>query len=199
MEHLFKSIKRLERRKKEEYVFTNNGVAKQAKFLTTVKDWVHDELEVKLEAEFGQLSKSLKDVITAGEKLLSDRFHLLKIADRYGWEAVTEFTEIELARNEVEEKKLRKIMKTSELKRAKAREIKSREGRRPYFQATGGYRAVSPNNMYDSCVVKAAHGEGESLEDFFSVADISDKAYEDDDGEPPWHINENDDMTSDEE
>ena len=174
-------LQRLERQRKHNYVFTNNGVAKQAKFITTVEDWVRDELQVKLEAEIGHLPKSLKDVISAGEKLLSDRFHLLKIADRYGWEAVTEFTEIELARNEVEEKKLRKIMKISELKRAKAREIKSKGGRRPYFQATGGYRVVSPNNMYDSCAVKAAHGEGESSEDSFSVADIPDKHYEDDD------------------
>ena len=86
---------------------------------------MHDELQGKLEAEYGQLPKSLKDVISAGEKLLSERFHLLKIADHYGWGAVTEFIEVELARNEVEEKKLKKIMKASELKRAKAREIVS--------------------------------------------------------------------------
>ena len=114
MAQLFKSVKRLERHKKDEYVFTNNGVAKQAKFITTVEDWVHDELQAKLEAEYGQLPKSLKDVISAGEKLLSERFHLLKIADRYGWGAVTEFTEVELARNEVEEKKLKKIMRQNQ-------------------------------------------------------------------------------------
>ena len=98
-------------------MFTNNGVAKQAKFLTTVQDWMHEELQMKLEAEYGRLPSSLKDVISAGENLLSERLHLLKIADRYGWAAVTEFTEVELARNEVEEKKLKKIMKDSELKR----------------------------------------------------------------------------------
>ena len=38
-------------------------------------------------------------------------YHLLKIADRYGWGAVSEFTEVELARNKVEEEKLKKFMK----------------------------------------------------------------------------------------
>ena len=62
-------LQRLERQKKDDYVFTNNGVAKQAKFITRVEDWVRDELQAKLEAEYGQLPKSLKDVISAGEKL----------------------------------------------------------------------------------------------------------------------------------
>ena len=111
MEKLFKRVQRLERHEKYEYVFTNNGVARQAKFITTVAEWVHDELQPKLEAEYGQLPKSLKEVISVGDKLLSERFHLLKIADRYGWGAVSEFTEVELARNKVEEKKLKKFMK----------------------------------------------------------------------------------------
>ena len=105
---MFKRVQRLERHEKYEYVFTNNGVARQAKFITTVAEWVHDELQPKLEAEYGQLPKSLKEVISVGDKLLSERFHLLKIADRYGWGAVSEFTEVELARNKVEEKKFMK-------------------------------------------------------------------------------------------
>ena len=111
MKQLYKRVQRLERQEKYEYVFTNNGIAKQAKFITTVVDWVYDELQPKLEAEYGQLPKALKEVISAGDKLLSERFHLLKIADRYGWGAVLEFTEVELARNKVEEKKLKKFMK----------------------------------------------------------------------------------------
>ena len=85
-------------------------------------------------------------MISAGENLLSERLLLLKIADRHGWGTVTEFTEVELARNEVEENKLKKIMKDSELKRAKAREVKLKGVRKPYYQVTGGYRADSPNN-----------------------------------------------------
>ena len=156
MAQLFKSVKRLERHKKDEFVFTNNGVAKQAKFLTTVQDWMHEELQMKLEAKYGQLPSSLKDVISAGENLLTERLHLLKIAYQYGWGAVTEFTEVELARNEVEEKKLKKIMKDSELKRAKAREVKLKGVRKPYYQVTGVYRADSPNNRYDICVERPA-------------------------------------------
>ena len=75
MAQLFKSVKRLERHKKDVFVFTNNGVAKQAKFLTTVQDWMHEELQMKLEAEYGQLPSLLKDVISSGENLLSERLH----------------------------------------------------------------------------------------------------------------------------
>ena len=53
--------------------------------------------------------------------------------------------------------------------------------------------------MHDSCAVKAAYGEGDSLENSFSVADIPDKTYDDNDGEPPWHISDNIDITSDDE
>ena len=109
MAQLFMSVKRLKRHKKGNYKFTNIGVAKQAKFITTMEDWVHDELQVRLGAEYRQLLNSLKDIISSYEKLLSERFHS-KIADQYGWAALTEFTQVELARNEVAEKKLKKMM-----------------------------------------------------------------------------------------
>ena len=99
MNTLAKSVKSLERHTKDEYVFKTTGVSKQATFIVSVEDWVHDELKAKLEAEYGSLPNTVKEVISAGEKLLSDRFHLLKIADKWGWPAVSEFTEVELFRN----------------------------------------------------------------------------------------------------
>ena len=86
-----------------------------------MEGWLEDNLRIKLEAEVGFLSAGLQDAIKAGEKLLGDRFHLLKIADLYGWDAVEEFTATGLARNEMEEKKLKKIVKQNELKQEKVK------------------------------------------------------------------------------
>ena len=129
MNTLAKSVKRLERHTKDEYVFKTTGVSKQATFIVSVEDWVHNELKAKLEAEYGLLPNTVKEVISAGEKLLSDRFHLLKIADKWGWPAVKEFSEVELARNEQEAKKIKKIMKANEARIGKAREAE-RKGRK---------------------------------------------------------------------
>ena len=93
------SVRRLQRQKKDEYVFKATGVSKQATFIVSVEDWVPDELKAKLEAKYGLLPNTVKEVISAGEFFLSDRFHLLKIADKWSWSAVEEFTEVELARN----------------------------------------------------------------------------------------------------
>jgi hypothetical protein len=46
-------------------------------------------------------------MITTGESLL-------KIADKWGWSAVTELTSTDLARSEAEEKKLEKVAKAQE-------------------------------------------------------------------------------------
>ena len=47
----------------------------------------------------------------SGEEKLNERTHLLKIADKYGWESAKEFVSEDLARDEKEEKKLQKIRK----------------------------------------------------------------------------------------
>ena len=105
------TVKRLERKQKEVYEFKNPGLAKQAVFLQKVgwMDWMEDSLKTKLEEKLGPAPPDLLQVITTGESLLEDRLHLLKIADTYGWSAVAEFTATDLARDEAEEKKLKKI------------------------------------------------------------------------------------------
>ena len=45
----------------------------------------------------------------SGEEKLNERTHLLKIADKYGWDSAKEFVSEDLARDEKEEKKLQKI------------------------------------------------------------------------------------------
>ena len=124
VQDLTTTVKRLERKQKEEYEFKNTGLAKQADFLRKMSDWMEDGLRVKLEEELGPVPQNLLQVISAGESLLEDRLHLLKIADTYGWSAVAEFTATDLARDEAEEKKLKKIAKEKEAKQAKLNERK---------------------------------------------------------------------------
>ena len=115
MESVKKQLKKLERKKKdEEYQYKTEGVKKQATFVTSVADWVQDDLKTVLESEYGPLPDRVVTVINAGESAIQERLHLLKIADSYGWGAVSEFTSIELARNDAEERKLKKIIKKNE-------------------------------------------------------------------------------------
>ena len=89
------TVKRLERKQREDYEFKNLGLAKQADFLLDGRQFKRQAAEEKL----GPAPPDLLQVITAGESLLEDRLHLLKTADAYGWPAVDEFTATDLARH----------------------------------------------------------------------------------------------------
>ena len=54
---------------------------------------------------------------SAGVKHVHDRIHLLRIADKFGWEGANDFVGDELARDKKEEKKLKGIRKEFETKR----------------------------------------------------------------------------------
>ena len=128
------TVKKLERQQQlGAHTFTNSGIEKQAEFIREVGNWVEDSLKTKLEAELGEVPKELKKVVETGEKLLAERLHLLRIADRFGWSAVQEFTSIELARTDSEEKKLKKIMKSNEAKLEKQREAKKFKPKHSFF------------------------------------------------------------------
>ena len=76
----------------------------QAAFNGQIQDWISEDLRTKLEDYFeGRIPTSLESTIKAGEQQLSERKHLLKIADSYGWQSAREFMSEELARNEKEE------------------------------------------------------------------------------------------------
>ena len=124
VQDLTTTVKRLERKQKEDFDFKNPGLAKQADFLQKMSDWMEDGLKVKLEEELGPVPQDLLQVITTGESLLEERLHLLKIADTHGWPAVAEFTATDLARDEAEEKKLKRIVKEKEAKQAKLNDKK---------------------------------------------------------------------------
>jgi hypothetical protein len=149
MKDLTQTVRKLERKQKDIYAFKNKGIEKQAVFVQEVGEWLEDTLRTKLETVVGLFPAGLKDVIKAGEKLLEDRLHLLKIADLYGWPAVAEFTATVLARNEVEEKKLKKIVKQNELKNEKVREKKQYTGKyNRYTSGTGGSSGTYGGSRY---------------------------------------------------
>ena len=133
MRDLTLTVAKLERKQKDSFEFKNVGIAKQAEFLHQMGDWMEDSLKTNLEVQLGRLPLELQKVISTGESLVEERLHLLKIADKWGWSAVTEFTTTDLARSEAEEKKLKKIAKTQEAKLEKQREQK-RGKKTPYFQ-----------------------------------------------------------------
>ena len=136
---LTQTVKKLQRKQKDNFAFKNKGIEKQAIFVQEMGECLEDNLRIKMETAMGLLLVGLQEVIKAGEKLLGDRLHLLKIADLYGWGAVTEFTATEFARNEAEEKKLKKIVKQNELKQEKAKEKKQYTGRyNGYASGDGG-------------------------------------------------------------
>ena len=139
-------MRKLERQQQSSHTFSNSGIEKQANFIKVVGDWVEDSLKVKLESEFGSVTEDLKRVIQIGESFLADRFYLLRIADKFGWSAVSEFTATELARTEEEEKKLKKIIKANESKLERQREMKKDKTRVGYYnqgRKTGYYNQGS--------------------------------------------------------
>ena len=105
MRDLALTVAKLERKQRDTFDYKNMGITKQAAFLHQLGDWVEDSLKASLEAELGKLPSELQKVITTGESLVEERLHLLKIADKWGWSAVTEFTTRDLARSEAGEKK----------------------------------------------------------------------------------------------
>ena len=102
-----KKLEKIESKKKEKE-WANTGIKKQAEFAIDIREY-HEELNVRLEMEFGPVSDSLREFIKQGESKVHNRIHLLKIADKYGWAGATDFQEEELARDGKEEKKLKVI------------------------------------------------------------------------------------------
>ena len=107
MEVVKKKLEKIESKKKEKE-WANTGIKKQAEFAIDIREY-HEELNVRLEMEFGPVSDSLREFIKQGESKVHNRVHLLKIADKYGWAGATDFQEEELARDGKEEKKLKVI------------------------------------------------------------------------------------------
>ena len=118
MEDLKRKLQKVAGEKKEKE-WSNNGIRKQAEWAMQVRD-DQEELRAKLQAKLGdEFSGSLKELVKAGEKRVNDRIHLLRVADKFGWQGANDFVEEELARDEKEEKKLKSIRKEFEAKKEK--------------------------------------------------------------------------------
>ena len=93
--------------KKKEKEWKSQGLEKQAQFAEDVIGY-NEELAIRLEMEYGTIrNPDLNDFIEKGEKVVTDRLHLLKVANRFGWSGATDFEKEELGRTEKEEKLLR--------------------------------------------------------------------------------------------
>ena len=117
LEDLRKKLQKMAEQMKEKD-WSNTGIRKQAEWVIQIRDY-NEELHSRLQAEFGEFSGSLNEFVKAGEKLVHDRIHLLRIADKFGWAGANDFMEEELARDEKEERNLKVIRKEFEAKREK--------------------------------------------------------------------------------
>ena len=123
--NLVKRLEKLERRKKERE-WKSQGLEKQAVFAQEVIDY-NEELASRLEMEYGAITNpDLKEFISKGEKAVTNRLHLLKVANRFGWSGAINFEKEELSRDEKEEKLLRQIRKECEAKNEKKSQGKHR-------------------------------------------------------------------------
>ena len=96
----------------EKYVWKKEGIRHQATFNSGLQEWISENLRTSLEDQFGgRIPSSLEETIKAGESKLNERTHLLKIADKYGWNSAKEFVSEDLAMDEKEDKKLQRIRK----------------------------------------------------------------------------------------
>ena len=139
--NLVKRLEKLESRKKEKE-WKSTGLEKQALFAQEVIDY-NEELAIRLEMEYGTIDNpELKEFVRKGEKVVTDRLHLLKVANRFGWSGATDFEKEELGRNEKEEKLLRQIRKDHEARLDK-------KGKQKYSNYGVGGR-VDNKDRYDT-------------------------------------------------
>ena len=143
VETIKKKLEKMENKKKEKE-WSNSGIKKQAEFAIGIREY-HEELNVRLEMEYGPVSDSLQEFIKQGESKVHNRIHLLKVADKYGWAGATDFQEEELARDEKEEKKLKAIRKDFE-----ARNKRNQGGSMYKNTSYANYRDEGTDNNKDT-------------------------------------------------
>ena len=152
-----RKINRLERENVEKYVWKKEGIRHQATFNSGLQEWISENLRTSLEDQFGgRIPSSLEETIKAGESKLNERTHLLKIADKYGWNSAKEFVSEDLAREEKEDKKLQRIRKEHRDKQDLGRVKRGSEMRYggasmfPGYQERKGYDRDQDRNRFSS-------------------------------------------------
>ena len=125
MERLVKAEKfnvKMEAKEEEEkFKFSKSGCKKQFKFNLKMKDRFVVDLKTELENCFDKvLPEGVGSLVEEVEKVIDDQNLKLKIADEFGFDAMEEFSNEDLARNKEEERKIKVFRKEK-----KAREQKT--------------------------------------------------------------------------
>ena len=125
MERLVKAEKfnvKMEAKEEEEkFKFSKSGCKKQFKFNLKMKDRFVGDLKTELENCFDKvLPEGVESLVEEVEKVIDDQNLKLKIADEFGFDAMEEFSNEDLARNREEERKIKVFRKEK-----KAREQKT--------------------------------------------------------------------------
>ena len=133
---------KLEKKEKDkEFKFTKIGCENQFKFNNKIKDISVDKMRVELKKHFkNRLPTKIEELIKEGEKEIDDENHKLKIANEFGFKAVKDFTKEDLARNDAEEKKIKRLRKEKKEREEKACGYQSFRGGRGGFRSFGDGR-----------------------------------------------------------
>ena len=127
MERLVKAEKfnvkmKVKEEEEEKFKFkSKSGCEKQFKFNLKMKDRFVGDLKSELENCFDKvLPERVGSLVKEVEKVIDDQNLKLKIADEFGFDAMEEFGEEDLARNKEEDRKLKVFRKEK-----KARDLKA--------------------------------------------------------------------------
>ena len=125
MERLVKAEKfnvKMEAKEKEEkFKFSKSGCKEQFKFNIKMKDRFGDDLKAELESCFNkELPEGVESLVKEVKKEIDDQNVKLKIADEFGFGAMEEFSNEDLARNKEEERKIKVFRKEKKDREQKA-------------------------------------------------------------------------------
>ena len=136
---------KLKKKDEDKFVWTKKGCETQFKFNNKVKDIAVDKMRVELRKHFKTLPPKIEELIKEGEKEIDDGNHKLKIANEFGFKAVEEFVKDDLARNDGEEKKLKRFRKEKKEREERLRGYHGGRGGRAGFR--GQYSGYARGNQ----------------------------------------------------
>lgn len=129
--------------KEKSFEWKQKGNRKQYEFNRSVEEHFQDIA----------VSKTLLEARTSAEKglcLITERNKLVKIADKHGWDTVNQYVTDPLAKDDADDKRLRKAIKDAEKSREKAKkekEAKSRRTSRARAFSSGASSAFSSTRL----------------------------------------------------
>ena len=140
LEEIERQNAKTKKKEEEDYTYSKKGCERQVKFNNKVKDIAIDQMRVELTKLLGVLPDKISDLIKKGEKELDDGNHVLKVADKFGFNAAEEFVKDELARNADEEKKIKRFRKEKKERQEKVRSYRGFRGGRGGYGGFGSGR-----------------------------------------------------------